>query len=101
MCKHGWSFASKKIFCKEDRTLRCKRLDGFSFIDAFFLTKKHKKSSRDTNCCQLFTTAKDVVFIVPSEFKYEELLTIKHFVKDIEAPYEMLMGTTRKEKFQN
>ena len=40
------------------------------------------------------------VFVVPSEWKDDVLLTIKHFTNVIEAPHEIIMDTNLKEASQ-
>ena len=84
-CKNIKYFASKEIFYKEGIIMRCERIDECFFADAFFSTKKDKKSLRDNTCCQFFTTTKYFVFVILNKCEDEVLLDINHFVKDAEA----------------
>ena len=41
-------------------------------------------------------TTKEYVFVVLKKCGYEVLLGVRHFLKDEEAPYEIIMDVTRK-----
>ena len=48
----------------------------------FFATKKSGKSSQGHTCCQIFTTDKGFLYIVPMKYEYEVLQAMKEFEKD-------------------
>jgi hypothetical protein len=75
-----------KNYGTNDRMLRYKRIIDYFYMDTFFATKKGGKSSRGHTCCQLFVTDKGFVYIVPMKRKFENLLAMKHFAKEIGAP---------------
>ena len=57
-------------------------------MDTFFTTRKMKKCLRDNRCCQPNVTDKEFVYVVPikSKNKYDILLVLKQFTKEIGAP---------------
>ena len=73
-------------YSTNDRMLRYKRIKDYFFMDTFFATKKGGQSSRGHTCCQLFVTDKGFIYVVPMKKKYEVLLAIKQFAKEIGAP---------------
>ena len=48
----------------------------------FFATKKSGKLSQGHTCCQIFTTDKGFLYIVPMKYEYEVLQAMKEFEKD-------------------
>lgn len=77
--------------------LRHKRIDEHFVIDAFFATKKGKKSSRGNTCCQLFVTHKDFICVIPMKSKSEVLQAVKQFAKEIGAPEAFITDVAREE----
>ena len=71
----------EKSYSTNDRTLRCKILNEHLFMDAFFSTKKAKKSPRVNLYVQLFVTDKGFACVVHTKSKSEVLLAIKYFAK--------------------
>ena len=86
-----------KAFSANARMLRHKRIDEHFFMDAFFATKKGKKSSRGNTYCQLFVTDKDFICAIPMKSKSEALQAVKQFAKEIGAPEAFITDAAREE----
>ena len=82
------------MFYNDDVMLKCEYVDYYFFVDAFYSTKKAKKSSMFSTCFQIFATTKEIVCLVPSKHKDEVLISIKYFPKEKKDTDEILMDST-------
>ena len=70
-------------------------------MDTFFATKKGGTSSRGNTCCQLFVMDKGFIYVVPMKCKFEDLLAIKQFAKEVGAPDAIVSDMAKEQVSQD
>jgi hypothetical protein len=88
-------------YATNDRMLRYRRIQDYFFMDTFFATKNHGKSSRGHTCCQLFVTDKGFLYVVPMRSKSEVMQAVKQFAKDVGAPDAIISDAAREQTSMN
>mmetsp|Transcript_21090 Transcript_21090/g.58421 ORF Transcript_21090/g.58421 Transcript_21090/m.58421 type:complete len:173 (+) Transcript_21090:1285-1803(+) len=66
-----------------DRMLRYKRINEYSYMDTFFAKERKGRSTRGHTCCQLFVMDKGFVYVVSMRRKGDLMASMKEFVKEV------------------